>query len=320
MMPRNEVIFVLGAARSGTSALTRVLSLCGCSLPKQVFAPNGANPKGFWEPAEAARLNIEFLTKQRSMLEDPTFRMLENKISAEESEAFIEEIQAFLSECPHRPITVIKELRVALLMEFWMEAARRCSVTSKIVIAVRHPTEVAASLSQFGKLAEIENPKSGVFGPVSLEMASANWLKLNLVAERNSRTLPRVFVDYGNLMSDWRREVSRISRTLGLDLRINGEAVDKFLTDGLRRQRSAGPPTDAFAYAWISRVHAVLSSAAKDGTIDTEELDEIYDAFRINERAFRIALEESRHRFEVVRAFQRDELRTIPVWTEGVEF
>jgi hypothetical protein len=52
-MDGKELIFILGMARSGTSALTRVLSLCGCALPKSLKEANDGNPRGFWEPVEA---------------------------------------------------------------------------------------------------------------------------------------------------------------------------------------------------------------------------------------------------------------------------
>ncbi len=56
------------------------------------------------------------------------------------------------------------------------------------------------------------------------------WLKYNLLAERNTRALPRVFVDYANLLEDWRREVKRISAALAIDLSTRNEsAIEQFL-------------------------------------------------------------------------------------------
>jgi hypothetical protein len=246
--------------------------------------------------------------------------MFEGEIDENEREEFIQKIQLFLLQCDHGAAVVIKELRVAILMEFWLEAVSRCGLNAKIVVAVRHPAEVAASLSGFAQLAAVENPEAGKLGPVSVETASANWLKLNLVAERASRALPRVFVEYGNLLTDWRREVMRISGALDVDLRVDCDAVDGFLTGSLWRQRWTGPPAEPFAYAWMRRVYSILSSASRDAVIDTKEMDEIYEAFRANERSFRIALEEFQMRFDVIRAFQRDAMKAVPVWTSGVEF
>jgi len=57
-MCERSVIFVLASRRSGSSALTRVLSLCGCTLPRSVIDATEGNPKGFWEPPDADKLNV----------------------------------------------------------------------------------------------------------------------------------------------------------------------------------------------------------------------------------------------------------------------
>ena len=51
------VLFVLGMARSGTAALTRVLSLSGAALPPGMIGAAKANSRGFWEPRQASYLN-----------------------------------------------------------------------------------------------------------------------------------------------------------------------------------------------------------------------------------------------------------------------
>ena len=46
-MPR--ALMVLGMHRSGTSALTRIFSLLGADLPKNLMPPSPANKTGYWE-------------------------------------------------------------------------------------------------------------------------------------------------------------------------------------------------------------------------------------------------------------------------------
>ena len=79
------------------------------------------------------------------------------------------------------------------LSELWFEAARRGGFAIKVAIPVRHPNEVAASL--------------GARDRVSFELSSVLWLKYNLLAERGSREFPRVFVEYSNMLHDWRRRL-----------------------------------------------------------------------------------------------------------------
>ncbi|KDO98123.1 hypothetical protein MAV3388_14255 [Mycobacterium avium subsp. hominissuis 3388] len=68
-------MFVLGMARSGTSALTRVLSLCGSTLPAGMCGADGNNPRGYWEPRTAIMLNETILRRHDSNWYDPTLRL-----------------------------------------------------------------------------------------------------------------------------------------------------------------------------------------------------------------------------------------------------
>jgi hypothetical protein len=51
------VLFVLGMARSGTSAMTRIVALSGAALPPGMIGAARGNPRGFWEPRQAHYLN-----------------------------------------------------------------------------------------------------------------------------------------------------------------------------------------------------------------------------------------------------------------------
>lgn len=281
----NVILFVFGMGRSGTSALTRVLSLCGGSLPAGLVGATEGNPLGHWEPEDALALNQAFLAEHGASWFDPTLRLqCEEDFTSEESAAFIERIKAFLLPLSAKPLLVIKEPRVTALSRFWFEAARQLDMSVRIVVPVRHPAEVAASLAA----------RDGA----SPELASALWLKYNLLGERESRPYPRVFVEYTTLLSDWRKELSRIASALSVDLSQRDEsAVAGFLRQDLRRQRDRSGIVDVFGSGWVSRVHAALSAAARDEPVDTAVLDEIFDAYRGCERAFRVALGEFRARF-----------------------
>ena len=52
-------LVVVGMHRTGTSALTRVLSLLGATLPHDLYPPGPDNPEGFWEPAKLVEVHEE---------------------------------------------------------------------------------------------------------------------------------------------------------------------------------------------------------------------------------------------------------------------
>jgi hypothetical protein len=288
---RPVALFVLGVARSGTSALARVLSLCGGGLPPALVGAMADNPRGHWEPREANLINERILRRRGSSGFDPTLRMQEDGASDAERAAWVAEIQVFLATLPTAPFVVLKDPRISLLSDLWFEAARQSGFDVATVIAVRHPSEVTASVAAQSS--------------VPMELSSALWLKTNLLAEAGTRDVARVFVEYPNLLEDWRREVNRISGALGISLDTRNEsAIEQFLSLGLHRQRHAGPATDLFGTHWISTVYRALSAAARDRPWDESALDDILAAYRTAEHDFR-AVFEAFQRVEKVNRFFR---------------
>jgi hypothetical protein len=281
---RPVVLFVLGMARSGTSALARVLSLCGGTLPAGLAGANSANPRGYWEPRKSIILNEAILRRHGSSTFDPSLRLQEEGgFDAEEKVACIAEIGAFLTTLPAARFVVIKDPRINLLSDVWFEAARLAGFDIMAVIAVRRPQEVIASVA--------------AHSPASPEFSSALWLKYNLLAERHTRALPRVFVEFANLLDDWRREIKRISAALAIDLNTRDEgALEEFLEQDLRRHRHCGPVTEPFGTDWISAVYDALRAAARDEPWDQSALDRVFEAYRASEHGFRTVFE-AFHRF-----------------------
>ena len=62
MTQRPTAILILGMHRSGTSALTRVLNLCGVDLGTRLIPPAaGNNENGFWEHVDAVDMHERLL-------------------------------------------------------------------------------------------------------------------------------------------------------------------------------------------------------------------------------------------------------------------
>ncbi len=279
---RPLLVFVLGVARSGTSALTRFLSLSGVAIPSGMLGAGKHNQRGYWEPRDSIILNSSFLARCGSSWWDPSLRLSEDDgIDPEMRAAHVADIVTFLRRLPVAPATVVKELRITALSDLWFEAAEQAGFDTAAVIAVRHPEEVVASLAEAGKAPH--------------ELASALWLKYSLLAERRTRGIPRVFVDYAELLDDWRRESKRISATLALDLDAPDEqAIDEFLSPDLRHQRHGGAISDPFGSDWMSVVYETTAAAARDEAWNPAALDRVYREYETNERCFRLAFDGSR--------------------------
>ncbi|WP_445160719.1 sulfotransferase family protein [Mycobacterium sp. Dal123C01] len=274
---RTVALFVLGPQRSGTSAITRVLSLCGGALPSGMLGADAGNPRGYWEPRKAIAINEAILYRHGTTWFDPSLHLQEDgAFDAEEKATHVAKIAAYLTTLPHAPLVVIKEPRITTLSNLWFEAARQAGFDVAALIPVRHPLEVISSVAATWH--------------VSRELSGALWLKYNLLAERYTRGLPRVFVDYADFLDDWPREIKRISTALEIDLNTQeAAAIEEFLTPDLRRQRQCGPIEGIVGAEWISAVYQSLCAAAQDEPLDGAALDRLFESYRASEHELRAA-------------------------------
>ena len=292
---RPVALFLLGNGRSGTSALARVLSLCGAALPPGLLGATSENPRGFFEPRAVIHLNQAILHDHGSSGYDMALDThMEGVFDVENNAAWIAKIRTYLGNLPAAPVVVIKEPKTTVVCGMWFEAARQAGFDVATVIAVRHPEEIVGSLA---KRAGRQN-----YVEASPELTCAWWLKYILLAERDTRGVPRVFVEYSSLLENWRREVKRISATLGIDLDTTDDgAVDEFLTPELRHHRNRGPIAEPFGTDWIGTAYQTVAAAARDEPWDESELDRIFGAYQASERGFRTALVDSRRYHNVDR-------------------
>jgi hypothetical protein len=279
---RRVVLFVLGPQRSGTSAITRVLSLSGGVLPAGMLGADAGNPRGYWEPRKAIAINETILYRHETAWFDPALRSMANDVlDAKERAACIRQIEHYLRKLPDAPVLVIKEPRITTMSHLWFEAARRTGFDVAVVIAVRHPLEVISSVATTWN--------------VTRELSGALWLKYSLLAERDTRGLPRVFVDYAEFLDDWRPGIKRIATTLDIDLDAQQDTeIEEFLTTDLRHQRHSGCVQGLVGADWISTVHNTLCRAARDEPLDSAVLDSIYESYRASEHELRSAFEDFR--------------------------
>jgi hypothetical protein len=116
-----------------------------------------------------------------------------------------------------------------------------------------------------------------------------------LLAERCSRAFPRVFVEYSNVLHDWRSEVNRIKEGLSIDLReFKAAEIDEFLNQDLYHEKDSGIPIDVFGQHWLPSVYDTLSAAARDKPVNKQLMNEVFIAYSSCERSFRLALDQFR--------------------------
>ena len=222
---RRTAIVVLGMHRSGTSALARVLNLCGVFLPTELRAPNiYHNVTGFWEPESIINLNNRVLHELGGAWNVVDFERPKDAVSDE----FAHNVGALLAvEYGEEATILIKDPRVCVLAPAWHAALGRAGYRPVYVVPIRHPLEVAQSLEERGDMTVSEG--------------LALWLSyMQRVVEFSDTCADIAWVRYTDLLDDWRGVVARIGNRLdvALDIASRADEVDRFLEPGLRRQRS----------------------------------------------------------------------------------
>jgi hypothetical protein len=279
-MATMDIIFVTGMGRSGTSAITRILSLCGAALPDRLLRPGDGNPKGYWEAEVAIKRNDQFMHAFGTAYLDPSLRILDAEISDRVRDLHARNIGVFLRELPEADAVVVKDPRISGLVTSWDTVSRSQQLTPKYIHIFRHPSDVAASLkARYG---------------MQPGYASALWLKYNLLPERMTRHAPRVFISYRELLDDWQQVVRKCNDRLKLSLAFNEDAIataNQFLSPELEHHRTEESDVvdDLTPGLWLRRTYSILKNAAEIGSIDEREADCLFQEYAGAERFFRDA-------------------------------
>ena len=265
--PARQALLVLGMHRSGTSALARVLGLCGAALPRNKMAAAESNELGFWEPQPIVDAHDRFLreagTGWDAIADYPA------SLFASEPAAACRRGLADLavSEYGDAPLFILKDPRISRLMPLWRSVLDELGIAPRVVIMVRNPLEIANSLKARDGWSE--------------HRALIVWLRYLLTAERDTRDLVRCFIGYGQLMKDWHATVERLSDELGIALAERSPAVeqeiDAFIRLDLRHHRHRADALfqrDDVADC-VKQAYRCFSDAAETGTVDHAALDRI---------------------------------------------
>ena len=256
--------------RSGTSAVTRMLNLCGATLGHHLLPPKPDNERGFWENETFLELHEKVLAQWNLRWHDvaqfpPDWRQ------SPAARRFTTALRhAFATEFGDSRFALVKDPRLSLLAPLWTDALHGTRVRPAFVVVVRHPDEVAASLEK----------RDGL----SIAHSRMLWLQHMVECVRATRTHPRVFVHYNDLLNDWRKQLGRIQSALALDLpernaRTEAE-IDAFIEPSLRHHRIVSDaPEIAPMPAILGDTYRYLQTLCADGATDPAHFDRLIAHF-----------------------------------------
>ena len=228
MADKRTAILILGMHRSGTSALTRVLNLCGVDLGEHLMPPaQGNNESGFWEHLDAVDLHERALMLLGRSWSDARRLPADWQTSAAAATAEQRIAELIRNEFAQSPLWAVKDPRLCRFVPLWINVLGEAGIDLKVIFVLRNPEEVIASLARRDGLSPHE---SGL-------------LLLNHFSEAMLATTDqtRCVVTYPSLMDDWRSCVDRIAQELAIELPLRDSAageIERFLDRGARNHHA----------------------------------------------------------------------------------
>ncbi|MGL5826046.1 MAG: sulfotransferase family protein [Nocardioides sp.] len=298
--PTKSLILITGTGRSGTSTMSGLLHYLGLSVPGPYLGANESNPKGFFESRWAVKFHKRIAA--RAGINDfdgrpNALQRMRDAITDDDRRA----LATFLARFERDAHVVVKDPRSVWTQELWRAAATEAGRETRYLSMLRHPAEVAGSRLTYYANQTDERKR------IHYETFTVTrWVNGSLINERETRGQQRAFIQYLDLLGDWRQVVRKLNDQWDLAVDLDGpgaRAVDEFIDPGLRRHATTwaelGVPASLREIAqpvWDSLVS--LSAAGGEDPDVSAALDHASVSF---ERLFREAAAMSHDATEEVR-------------------
>jgi hypothetical protein len=235
---RVRLVIVTGSGRSGTSTVAGTLKRLGLHLPQPEVPPDESNPRGFSETKWVVDLHKRLLDSVPARTNDARPRAAEQIRAIASTDAVRAELREWLAgqvaEVGAGGQIVVKDPRAFWFHQLWTGVADELGVDVSYLTMLRHPAEVVRSRDYYVA------SRTDEFRRTRQTANLAGWLNTTFEAELATRSRPRTYVRYVDLLSDWRVVMSHAQQQLGLrynaDLSVQEHhPVDEFIDVELRR-------------------------------------------------------------------------------------
>ena len=209
----SDFLVILGMHRSGTSALTGVFSRLGFYAGQSLMPANEYNQRGYYEDQPISTLLDELYASfgMRWYFEGA---MPEGWSGCEQAVSYEGKLTALMAD-QYRlgAASVIKNPRLCRLLPIMKNVWRSCGLHPKYVFSLRSPTAVVGSLMR----------RDGL----SSERGALLYLAHMLEAELHTRGEIRAFVDYEELLNDWRYSLGKAQEECDIDF-LKKPIIDEY--------------------------------------------------------------------------------------------
>jgi len=249
-------LVVAGMHRSGTSLVAGVLAALGATAPKTLMPPTASNPAGYWESEPIVQFNERLLRSALTSWSDwLPFDMA--AMPRPEQAAFAKLAGDLIAaEFGAQQLFTLKDPRLCRLLPFWLGVLARAGIGAAIVLPIRSPAEVVASLAARDRLPSAD--------------ATLLWLRHVLDAERASRGRRRVFLAFDRVVADWRGALAELQARLGIEWPVElgrtGPSIDALVQASHRHHHLPAEALDSpTAREWAIGAYEILQRWAEQG-------------------------------------------------------
>lgn len=242
-----EAIIVLGMHRSGTSLVSGILKLTGLDLGKNLWKPDHANAKGYFENSQIGIFNDQLFEMMHTNWHDtvllPDQWWLDDKISGQ-MDRFGEIIR---DEFDTTSFLLIKDPRISVLLPFYLKAFDKLNIKPYFIINFRDPYEVAASLKKRNNL--------------SFSKSLILWMDHTLKAELYTRDQPRIFIHYDQVLANPLLFLKKIFSHFNLEYTIppaHAKRINEFVSKELKHQSGQNIPENFKIPAEVKRLYDLI--------------------------------------------------------------
>jgi len=302
---KQTCLLVLGMHRSGTSALTRTLSLMGAALPKDIMGVSSGNNTGHWESNRIVQYNDRLLSELQSNWQDWT-QLDFSRVSIKRKNEIKKELSDIIrTEYEQAPLIVLKDPRICRFSDFFLQMLVDANILPVCIHVFRNPLEVAQSL----------NSRDGMV----LGRASLLWLRHVLEAEKASRGYARVFNSYSELLGDWRQFRKKLDKTHRVKFPYKADEVSAQIGTFLKPKlkHNAATPEDLILNPltrdWINSAYEAFLVLSQNP--DSRAAMDVLDGISV---AFNAAAPTMQHAFGDLEQAYKDNLQKVNTERDGV--
>jgi hypothetical protein len=282
--------------------MSGTLSMLGLHLPEPWLQPNDTNPRGFYESLWVVRFHkrLQALSGVHTIDGRPGALELSRRVARRPDT--VTQLTDWLRQ-EGRTQTLVKDPRTFWFVDAWYASCEGLGIAPSFVTMLRHPAEVVGSRQRYYFDADLSHQRVAAMDVGQI----AGWMNAQLTTELVTRGRPRSYVQYADLMTNWRPVLERVGQQLRLsfnaDLRAcDPHPVDDFIDPGLRRVQATfdGLAIPDTLRALASDVWDTLCRPA-DGPAVEQELMDRMDEHRLRYQTM----------YAQARALVRDHIRDV---------